>query len=102
MELILRDLILDDIFYVVGNNDIPLQLLQSDIVDSFRCCDSTFLFRTQLKSLWISKHNVLHPACISSAETLPVPGDLYLSTPPPLKFWVKGNVETALGWVPCH
>jgi hypothetical protein len=76
--------ILDKMLYVV-NSDIPLQLLQSilsstleigTVMGSLYSCGSPFIFQIELKSLWISEHNVLPPAWICSTRILSVPGDL--------------------------
>lgn len=59
---------------------------------SFQCRSISFLFQTQLVSLWISEHTIPLPEWISSARAWTIPDDLYL-----FKFSVTVRTPKLLG-----
>jgi hypothetical protein len=78
----------DKIFYLVGNSDIPLQLLKSVLspfsqtgtimVNYFQCWSNFSLFNIYLTSLWILECNILSHAWLNSAEIWSLPR-MYIS-----------------------
>ena len=90
---------LDEILYIVGQRDMPLQLLQSILslflyigtrIDSYS--GNSSLFQIELISLWISEQIILPTALINSAGIWSAPCDMC-----PFTFSIAISTSEALG-----